>query len=151
MTQSEQICHGGSRSAEGGHYQAALVQFSQALAAVDREHKTDSRRKPDRYRINKAYVYQNRGYVYLQLHDYGRGIADLTEAIKLRPTYKTNYLNRARAYDLTGQKAAADADRAKAASLPADRDDDVPKSRVDVGQALEGADFVLGGGDKKKH
>jgi tetratricopeptide (TPR) repeat protein len=51
-------------------------------------------------RINSARAYVSRGEIYLTVkHDYDRGIADFTEAIRLDPKFGQSYEIRGRAYE----------------------------------------------------
>jgi Flp pilus assembly protein TadD len=61
-----------------------------------------------------AAVRLKRGSAYLQLNDYGSAIADLNEAIRLRPNEANTYIVRAAAYQKHGElrEAASDVERA---------------------------------------
>jgi tetratricopeptide (TPR) repeat protein len=65
----------------------------------------------------ESLVYSARGYEYLLLKEYSVSINDLTRSIALRPEYKANYLNRSKAYQLTGKNELAEKDIQTAAAL----------------------------------
>lgn len=106
-----------------------LSEFERAIPAFTRAIEL-SKKEIDEFRVSRKNVlpeldlrlsqeYQNRGYCFVKLERYQLGIDDISTAIKLRPMYKINYLNRARAYEKLGQKALAQKDRAKEKTLPA--------------------------------
>jgi lipoprotein NlpI len=59
---------------------------------------------------NRARAYNNRGITYTHQEDFDRAIADLTEAIRLDPTWAGAYSNRGRAYREKGEDHRAIAD-----------------------------------------
>lgn len=74
--------------------------------------------KDQKYRLeNLAMALQNRAFCSLMMKDFQPAIADLTEAIKLQPTWQDSYLNRAKAYKNIGKLKESEADFAKARTL----------------------------------
>ncbi len=65
---------------------------------------------------NQRNAYHDRGFTYASKGDYTRAIADYSEAIRLRPDVRA-FNNRAAAYEQSGDKDKAQADRDKAAEL----------------------------------
>ena len=62
-----------------------------------------------------------RGAVYGEKGEYGKAIADCTEAIRADPNNADAYINRGFAYQKIGEKGKADADFAKAKELEPDK------------------------------
>lgn len=64
---------------------------------------------------NSAQALNNRGYVYMRLHQYAAALPDLDQAIAIRPTYVNALMNRGDIYNyyysIDRQKAMADYDR----------------------------------------
>jgi tetratricopeptide (TPR) repeat protein len=108
----------------------AIDLYSQSLGKLWTESSvTDSWAMPPenrRYSRDRfaAWIYASRGYQYLLLKQYTRGIDDLSRAIALRPNYKLNYINRANAYRLSGRPELADTDLQLAKKLKSDDDVD---------------------------
>jgi tetratricopeptide (TPR) repeat protein len=66
---------------------------------------------------NRARAYNNRGITYTHQEDFDRAIADLTEAIRLDPTWAGAYSNRGRAYREKGEDHRAIADLTESIKL----------------------------------
>ena len=83
------------------------------------------------YRSEKAANYKNslnyesRGYCYLMMRDYQEAVSDLTAAIKLRPGYRENYVNRGKALMILGRKAEGQADLDKAKVMRPNKGPDI--------------------------
>lgn len=74
--------------------------------------------KDQKYRLEHlAMAHQNRAFCSLMMKDFTPAIADLTEAIKLQPTWQDSYLNRAKAYKNIGKMKESEADFTKARTL----------------------------------
>ncbi|MDR1930327.1 MAG: tetratricopeptide repeat protein [Treponema sp.] len=65
--------------------------------------------------------YNNRGLIYYQAGNYDAAIGDYTRAIQLNAGSEAYYRNRAAAYEKTGKRQEAEADRAAAEKLAASR------------------------------
>jgi tetratricopeptide (TPR) repeat protein len=65
-----------------------------------------------------AVAYGNRGVAYMDLGKNDQAMQDFTAAIRVLPTYRPAYENRADLYDKLGQTSLAAADRAAAEKLP---------------------------------
>jgi tetratricopeptide (TPR) repeat protein len=65
-----------------------------------------------------AWSYQDRAYALLMMNRYEEGVKDLDRAIELRPKYRTNYLNRAKAYRKLGKVDLATKDIETARTIP---------------------------------
>jgi serine/threonine protein kinase len=65
-----------------------------------------------------TWSYQDRAYLLLLNHNYKDAIRDLTRAIELRPGYKQNYTNRAKAYERIGKLDLAKSDFETAEKMP---------------------------------
>ncbi len=77
------------------------------------------------HRTMRSWAYQDIGYIYCLQGRTEEGIAALSHAIKLRPDYAGNYLNRAVAYRKIGQLTKSHEDKSKANYLQsADVDDE---------------------------
>jgi tetratricopeptide (TPR) repeat protein len=100
---------------ENGHYSLGAHLATRVLAMIPEEAKKKKMwiagggTASDR-NLFTALALQLRALCYLQQKQIQPGIDDLNQAIKLRPSYAVNYRNRAAAYNLTGQKALAQAD-----------------------------------------
>jgi tetratricopeptide (TPR) repeat protein len=66
---------------------------------------------------NRASAYNNRGNAYTRQEDFDRAVADLSEAIRLDPTWAGAYINRGRAYRYKGEDQRAIADLTEAIRL----------------------------------
>jgi tetratricopeptide (TPR) repeat protein len=62
-------------------------------------------------------AFNNRGLAYNERKQYDKAVADLTEAIRLKPDYAEAFEIRAAAHEKLGKKAAAANDREKAKQL----------------------------------
>jgi tetratricopeptide (TPR) repeat protein len=99
------------------NFKAARAQCDIALGALNNNEEKalfKSSKNIDVYRSNAL---ENRAFCSLMLKDYKEAIPDLSQAIKLNPDSKQNYINRGKAYQLLGKKKEADADFAKAKTL----------------------------------
>jgi tetratricopeptide (TPR) repeat protein len=92
-------------------YSKYIDQFKKESAAAKNENKVE-------HDFYLSWGYQNRAYCYLHNKKYAEGVADLSDAIKLRPNYVTNYVNRAKAYRLMGKTKLALDDDEKIMTLP---------------------------------
>jgi tetratricopeptide (TPR) repeat protein len=108
----------GRRLMESGKTGEAIPLFSDYITQFKKESATTKKENQTEHDYYLSWGYQNRGYCYLHDKKYPEGVADLSDAIKLRPNYAMNYINRAKAYRLMGNIKLAQADDAKIMSLP---------------------------------
>jgi tetratricopeptide (TPR) repeat protein len=101
-------------------YPEAIEKFTAALKAFDDPKEKARYKSKEMADYKLAWNYQCRAYCLLQMKDYQRGVSDLDQAIKLRPDYKENYDNRARALTVLGRKDEAKADEDKASHIKPD-------------------------------
>lgn len=94
------------------NYPAAIQKFTEAIAEFNR-----NKDPYEHGKLGLVVALQNRGYCRLMSKDYKGAIPDLTEAIKISPHYRDNYVNRAEAYRMLGRQRECDADLAKAKEL----------------------------------
>ncbi len=97
---------------DSGDYPGAIRKFTEAIE--------EFKRKKDEYEhgdLGLVVGLQNRGFCKLMIKDYKGAIPDLTEAIKISPNYRDNYVNRAEAYRLLGKIRESEADLKKAKEL----------------------------------
>ena len=99
-------------------YEEAAKLYSQYIDKFIAESKGMKNEKQDEHDYYLAWGYQCRGFCSLQQKMYDQGVKDLTEAIKLRPRYVQNYVNRAKAYRLMGNIKLAEDDEAHIRTLP---------------------------------
>jgi tetratricopeptide (TPR) repeat protein len=135
----------GRRLMETDKLDEALPHFSDYITAFNKESATAKNEDKAEHDFYLSWGYQCRGYCYLQKKKYREGIADLTDAIKLRPNYPTNYMNRAKAYRLIHNALLAEADDAKVRSLPklsgnvyANLSHEFPTTKPDGGTGADG-------------
>ena len=109
---------------EKGNYGRAIGIFTVYMAM----HKEESKQIKNENKTTRDYYLswgpQNRAWCYIQLKNYGKAIDDLTEAIKLRPTYALNFENRAQCYQLTDRPDLAKNDLVTAKKLSREYLDD---------------------------
>jgi len=118
---SEIPFHRGLDEMEANKFDAAIADMTKVIAMVPQEAKTQKIWHSDgtiqEQAFFTAFTYQARAYCYAQQRQYKLAVADLTQAIKLRPGYPQNYENRAKAYYYLGQKALGDADMQQLRSM----------------------------------
>lgn len=105
----------GRRESDSHRYKEGIASFTSAIAAYNEPAQRALYKNPKMAEFKLSACYQNRAYCSLMLKDYAKAVLDLGEAIKLRPGYKVNYINRGKALSLLGrnQEAQADFDKAK--------------------------------------
>ncbi|MBS1993123.1 MAG: protein kinase [Cyanobacteria bacterium SZAS LIN-3] len=118
---SEVFFEKGLRAMESDKFNEGLKLFSQVLKLIPTEgaSKTSWRAAGtlvDRWRYSSL-AYQQRGCCQLQGKNYKAAIADFSKAIELRPDYSVNYVNRAKAHFMVGEKALGEADMRAAAQV----------------------------------
>lgn len=102
---------------EDEKYLEARTQYSKVIESLKSASEI-SLFKDQKYRLEHlAMAHQNRAFCSLMMKDFTPAIADLTEAIKLQPTWQDSYLNRAKAYKNIGKIKESEADFAKARTL----------------------------------
>jgi len=118
---SEIPFHRGLDEMEANKFDAAIADMTKVIAMVPQEAKTQKTWHSDGTIQDQAFftafTYQARAYCYAQQKQYKLAVADLTQAIKLRPGYPQNFENRAKAYYFLGQKALGDADMQQVRSM----------------------------------
>ncbi|GEM_PF-1232096 len=82
-------------------------------------------------KIYLAMTYQLRSFCYLNRHQYQEAIADLDQAIALRPAYGPNFTNRGKAHLLLGHREQGKADLKRAKHLPVGRDGSANEHALD--------------------
>ena len=111
----------GSELVEKNQFKAAIEKFTAAI----KRYKTDKKMytKPKYAVFAQAGNYSSRAYCYLMLKNYEAAIKDLSTSIVLCPDFRDNYINRAKAYELTGKRDLASKDivRVKQLDERADR------------------------------
>lgn len=94
------------------NYPAAIEKFTEAIAEFKR-----NKNPYEHGKLGLVVALQNRGYCKLMNKDYKGAIPDLTEAIKISPHYRDNYINRAEAYRMLGMEKEYAADIGSAKQL----------------------------------
>ena len=109
-------------------YLEAVLYLTHVLALIPEESKTRNSWYADsKFRDKQKYLsltYELRAFCYLHLRHYRPAILDLDEAIKLRPNYGGDYINRGKAHLLLGETKLGQADINRARSLPAAPEED---------------------------
>jgi tetratricopeptide (TPR) repeat protein len=109
-------------------YLEAVMYYTHVLALVSEESKTRTSWFADsKFRDKRKYLsltYESRAFCYLHLKHYRPAVLDLDEAIKLRPDYGGDYVNRGKAHMLLGEPALGQADLDRARNLPAAAEED---------------------------
>jgi tetratricopeptide (TPR) repeat protein len=89
----------GNYEYDSGDCQGAVANYSKAISLDP----------------NKAELYNNRGYTYMRLREYDKGLNDLDKAIEIRPNYVQALMNRGDIYnyyfEVDRQKAIEDYDK----------------------------------------
>jgi tetratricopeptide (TPR) repeat protein len=115
---SAQLYEHGRELMLANSFDLAIAKYSEYIEQFKKESQTIKHENKEEHNYYLAWGYQCRGFCYLNERKYERGIQDLSEAIKLRPRYATNYTNRAKAYRRIGNLKLAQEDEAKVRSLP---------------------------------
>src|SRR5580704_11765924 len=92
---------------DSGKYKDGIDKFTigiEFLNKLEKEKTLFRFGSPDSVSIHRSDFYSQRAFAFCQLKEYKKGIADLTQAIRYRPTYSLLYTNRAQAYELIGKK-----------------------------------------------
>ncbi len=127
---STELYYGGREYMDNGNFDKAIECYCDYISAFKKESKSIKNEDKNSHDYYLSWGYQNRAYCYLMKNDYKSAIVDLTVAIALRPRYAPNYINRAKAYRITGKPELAAADLEKVRSLPKTSGDpyvDLPK------------------------
>jgi tetratricopeptide (TPR) repeat protein len=118
---SEVTFNKGLSMIDNREFARATLNFSNVLQVIPLEAREKTSWRAFGHAIDRrlytAFAYQERSVCSLETGNYMLAVADLTEAIKLRPDYAPNYESRAKAYNLIGNKALADADLKTARAL----------------------------------
>ncbi len=120
---SQDLYHQGRGEMDDGRYGRAIGLFTAYIALHKQESKSIKNENKASHDYYLSWGYQNRAWCYIQLRDFGKAIDDLTDAIKLRPTYSPNYKNRAQCYKLTGRRDLAQRDLDAIPALPKNTND----------------------------
>ena len=113
---------------------SALIDFAKSLRYNPLKSVTAATPRSDAKTL-KAWAYQDQGYIFCVFGQYRDGVRSLSEAIKIRPNYPGNYLNRATAYEKLGDHDSAKADTTMAKSLSVqDIEDDCLKAPLSLQQ-----------------
>lgn len=107
----------GRKLMDAQKYQPAIERFTAAIKAFDDPKEKALFKNKEIANYKYSWNAENRSYCYLMLKDYKSAVKDLDVAIKLRPDYKENYVNRGKALMLLGRRREAQADFEKASHL----------------------------------
>lgn len=116
-TKSEALFRNGVTAIDENQLNTAIQLLTKSIEIFDYKH-PDLQRADATADVQLGWRHGCRAFCFLKQGNYQAGIDDLTKAIKLDPTYKENYINRAKAYSHIGRADLSAADSAKAASLP---------------------------------
>jgi tetratricopeptide (TPR) repeat protein len=98
-------------------YPDAVAKFSQAITAGQDPKEKALYKIKAMFGYKLCLNYQCRAYCLLMMKDYQKALDDLNEAIKLRPDWPENYINRGKALKLLGRSKEAQADLEKASRM----------------------------------
>lgn len=101
---------------DSGKYQEAVDKLTvgiEFLNKLEKEHHLARFGSPESVAAHRADFYGQRAFGYLHLKKWQKAIDDLNIALRNRPNYDVLYDNRAKAYDMLGKHALAEADREK--------------------------------------
>jgi tetratricopeptide (TPR) repeat protein len=123
LSGSELLFQKGLDSMTAANFKEGVFCFTEVLRNIPVEAKDHKQwlaagKSGDR-KMYTAFAHQSRAMCYLALKNYEAAIADLSEAIALRPDYHVNYLNRGKAYLITGRKKLGEKDMAMARAIMA--------------------------------
>ena len=120
---SQELYYKVRASMDNNNFDKAIAGYSKYIADFTKESQGIKNENQDEHDYYLCWGYQSRAICYLNAHNYSDGIADLNEAIKLRPRYRANYVNRAKALRIVGNIKMAEKDEEKIRSFPARKGD----------------------------